>query len=185
MKQQTFATVNGFEKPHRTTKKAAFLIRRERWVLWSEFYALIESYTPKAENGRPPVGLERMLRMYFLANWLNLADEACEEALYDIPLFREFCRIGLGKESAPDASTLLGFRHLVEARELLSGGSGQAIAFIHTLRWLHAIALAATWPSRRPQGLPRRDARAMTGVMRIRLLICSNSRIASPARRSG
>jgi IS5 family transposase len=118
MKQQTFATVNGFEKPHRTTRKAAFLERMERLVPWGEFCALIEPYYPKAGNGRPPVGLERMLRMYFLANWFNLADEACEEALYDVQLFREFCRIDLGTERAPDATTLLGFRHLVEAHEL-------------------------------------------------------------------
>jgi IS5 family transposase len=59
-----------------------------------------------------------MLRMYFLANGFNLADEACEEALYDTPLFREFCRIDLGREQVPDATTLLHFRHLLEAHEL-------------------------------------------------------------------
>jgi IS5 family transposase len=84
-------------------------------VPWGEFCALIEPYYPKAGNGRPPVGLERM---YFLANWFNLADEACEEALYDVRLFREFCRIDLGTERVPDATTLLGFRHLLEAHEL-------------------------------------------------------------------
>jgi IS5 family transposase len=68
MKQQTLATVKGFEKPHRTTKKAAFLARMGRRVPWGEFCALIEPYYPKAGKGRPPVGLERMLRMYFLAN---------------------------------------------------------------------------------------------------------------------
>jgi IS5 family transposase len=118
MKQQAFAMVNGFEKPYRTTRKAAFLDRMERWVPWGAFCMLIEPYTSKAGNGHPPVGLERMLRMYFLANGFNLADEVCEEALYDTPLFREFCRIDLGTESAPDATTLLGFRHLLEAHEL-------------------------------------------------------------------
>jgi IS5 family transposase len=59
-----------------------------------------------------------MLRMYFLANWFNLADEACEEALYDVPLFRAFCRIDLGHDRAPDATTLLKFRHLLEAHNL-------------------------------------------------------------------
>jgi IS5 family transposase len=56
--------------------------------------------------------------MYFLANGFNLADETCEEALYDTLLFREFCRIDLGTERVPDATTLLGFRHLLEAHEL-------------------------------------------------------------------
>jgi IS5 family transposase len=105
-------------KPHRTTRKVAFLERMERLVPWSEFCGLIEPDYPKAGNGRPPVGLERMLRMYFLANGFNLADEACEEALYDTSLFREFCRIDLGTERGPDATTLLGFRHFVEAHEL-------------------------------------------------------------------
>lgn len=65
---------------------------------WAAFCALIEPHYPKAGNGRPPVGLERMLRMYCIANWFNLADEAREEALYDTPVFREFCRIDPGRE---------------------------------------------------------------------------------------
>lgn len=85
---------------------------------WAAFCTLIEPHYPKAGNGRPPVGLERMLRMYFIANWFNLADEACEDALYDVAVFREFCRIDLGRERVPDATTLLNFRHLLEAHEL-------------------------------------------------------------------
>jgi IS5 family transposase len=64
------------------------------------------------------VGLERMLRMYLIANWFNLADEACEDALYDIAAFREFCRIDLGRERVPDATTLLRFRHLLEQHNI-------------------------------------------------------------------
>ena len=56
--------------------------------------------------------------MYFIANWFNLADEACEDALYDIPAFRDFCRIDLGRERVPDATSLLSFRHLLEAHNL-------------------------------------------------------------------
>ena len=76
--------------------------------------------TPLSQGGKraPPVGLERMLRMYLLANWFNLGDEACEDALYDIAAFREFCRIDLGRERAPDATTLLNFRHLLEKHQL-------------------------------------------------------------------
>ena len=85
---------------------------------WAEFCALIEPHYPKAGNGRPPVGLERMLRMYCVANWFNLADEACEDALYDVPVFREFCRFDLGRERIPDATTLLNFRHLLEEHGL-------------------------------------------------------------------
>jgi len=87
-------------------------------VPWAEFCSVIEPYYPKAGDGRRPIGLERMLRMYFIANWFNLADVACEDALYDVEAFRDFCRIDLGRERVPDATTLLNFRHLLEQNEL-------------------------------------------------------------------
>ena len=59
-----------------------------------------------------------MLRMYLVANWFNLADEACEDALYDIPAFRNFYRIDLGRERVPDATALLNFRHLLEGHQI-------------------------------------------------------------------
>jgi IS5 family transposase len=114
----TLAGAKGFEVHGRATRKAQFLARMETLVPWAQFCALIEPHYPKAGNGRPPVGLERMLRMYLIANWFNLADEACEDALYDIPAFREFCRIDLGRERAPDATTLLHFRHLLERHQI-------------------------------------------------------------------
>jgi IS5 family transposase len=118
MKQMTLARGVGFEKHMRPTRKAEFLARMEGLMPWVEFCALIEPHYPKAGNGRPPVGLERMLRMYCIANWFNLADEACEDALYDVPAFRDFCKIDLGRERVPDATTLLHFRHLLEKHEL-------------------------------------------------------------------
>jgi IS5 family transposase len=118
MKQMTLAATTGFERHNRATRKAAFLARMETLVPWAEFCALIEPHYPKAGHGRPPIGVERMLRMYLLANWFNLADEACEDALYDIPVFRDFCRIDLGRERVPDATTLLNFRHLLEKHEI-------------------------------------------------------------------
>jgi len=118
MKQMTLAATKGFEKHGRATRKAEFLARMEGLMPWAEFCALIEPFYPKAGNGRPPVGLERMLRMYCVANWFNLSDIACEDALYDVPVFREFCRIDLGRERVPDATTLLNFRHLLEAHHL-------------------------------------------------------------------
>src|SRR5664279_5135921 len=118
MKQMTFSVAKGFEKHSRATRKAEFLTRMEGLMPWSAFCALIEPHYPKVGNGRPPVGLERMLRMYCIANWFNLSDEACEDALYDVAVFREFCRIDLGRERVPDATTLLNFRHLLEEHGL-------------------------------------------------------------------
>ena len=109
---------NGFEKHRKQTRKAEFLSHMDKLVPWAELCAVIEPFYPKAGNGRPPIGLERMLRMYFIAHWFNLADEACEDALYDIVAFREFCRIDLGREGVPDATSLLGFRHLLEEHKL-------------------------------------------------------------------
>jgi IS5 family transposase len=118
VKQMTLAAARGFEVHGRATRKAEFLARMEALVPWAQFCAVIEPHYPKAGNGRPPVGLERMLRMYLVANWFNLGDEACEDALYDIPAFRDFCRIDLGRERVPDATTLLNFRHLLEQHQI-------------------------------------------------------------------
>ena len=118
MSQMTLGAGTGFETHSRAARKAAFLARMETLVPWSEFCALVEPYYPKPGNGRPPSCIERMLRMYLLANWFNLADEACEDALYDVPVFREFCRIDLGRERVPDATTLLNFRHLLEEHKI-------------------------------------------------------------------
>ena len=82
MKQLTLAAV-GFERYAKTTRRAAFLAEMERVVPWSALCVLIEPFYPKPGNGRPPVGVERMLRIYFLQQWFNLSDPAVEEALYD------------------------------------------------------------------------------------------------------
>src|SRR6201997_5300299 len=85
MKQLTLAAV-GFERYAKTTRRAAFLAEMERVVPWSALCALIEPFYPKPGNGRPPVGVERMLRIYFLQQWFNLLDPAVEEALSTIRL---------------------------------------------------------------------------------------------------
>ena len=79
----------------------------------------IEPLYPKAEGkGRPPVGVERMLRIYFLQQWFNLSDPAVEEALYDSRAMRQFVGIDLGREPVPDETTICKFRHLLEAHQL-------------------------------------------------------------------
>ena len=105
MKQRSFASVGlksmDFSAHGRTTRKARFLIEMDALMPWQAVCELIEPHYPKPGNGRRPVGLERMLRIHFLQLWFNLADEACEEALYDTALFREFAQIDLGEERVP------------------------------------------------------------------------------------
>ncbi|MGF6980017.1 IS5 family transposase [Paraburkholderia sp. JPY465] len=79
---------------------------------------MVEPFYPKRGNGRPPIALERMLRIHFVQHWFNLADLACEEALYDSLSLRRFVGIDLGSETVPDATTLLKFRHLLEEHKL-------------------------------------------------------------------
>ncbi|AEI83073.1 hypothetical protein CNE_BB2p02720 (plasmid) [Cupriavidus necator N-1] len=87
MKQMTLATGAdqgaGFEQYRKPTRREAFLATMETIVPWAALCAVIEPCYPKAGNGRPPIGLERMLRIHFLQHWFNLPDLACEEALYD------------------------------------------------------------------------------------------------------
>ena len=108
----------GFERYGKTTRRAAFLADMERVVPWAQVCALIEPVYPKAGNGRPPVGLERMLRIYFLQHWFNLSDPGVEEALYDSNAMRQFVGIDLGREAAPDETTVCRFRHLLEEHDL-------------------------------------------------------------------
>jgi IS5 family transposase len=117
MRQLTLATVN-FDKHGKLTRRAAFLAEMDRVVPWRELCALIEPFYPKTGNGRPPVGLERMLRLHLLQHWFNLSDPAAEEALYESLSMRQFVGIDLGREPVPDETTILNFRHLLERHSL-------------------------------------------------------------------
>src|SRR6202453_2770603 len=108
----------GFERYSKKTRRAEFLEEMEQVVPWGKLCALIEPHYPKAGNGRPPVGVERMLRMYFLQQWFNLSDPAVEEALYDSVVMRDFVGIDLGQEPVPDETTMCKFRHLLEEHGL-------------------------------------------------------------------
>jgi IS5 family transposase len=117
MKQMTLGSTE-FEKHSKATRRAQFLAEMERVVPWKPLCALIEPVYSKGAAGRPPVGLERMLRIYFLQQWFNLSDPAAEEALYDSMAMRQFAGIDLGREPAPDETTILRFRHLLESHDL-------------------------------------------------------------------
>jgi IS5 family transposase len=122
MKQQTLAMAadqgSEFELHRRPTKRDVFLQTMNEIVPWEQLCDVIRPHYPKGEGGRPPKGLERMLRMYFVQHWFNLADDACEEALLDSTSLRRFVSIDLGRERVPDGTTLLKFRHLLEEHEL-------------------------------------------------------------------
>ncbi len=122
MKQKTLAMAadqgGGFEQYRRATRRDVFLATMNEIVPWQALCEVIEPHYPRAGNGRPPVGLERMLRMYFVQHWFNLADEACEEALLDSTALRRFVGIDLGRERVPDGTTLLKFRRLLEKHKL-------------------------------------------------------------------
>ena len=117
MKQTTFAT-NGFNKYEKKTRRSVFLSEMNQVVPWTILCKLIEPHYPKDGNGRPPIGLERMLRIYFLQQWFNLSDPGVEEAMYESISMREFVGIDLGVESVPDETTVCKFRHLLEQHEL-------------------------------------------------------------------
>ena len=120
MKQISFAQAEHQNKK-KVTRRERFLAQMESLVPWQRLIdALSPSYFPNAagKRGRPPIGLERMLRIYFLQQWYALADEALEDAIYDSQAMRDFVGIDLAIESVPDATTLLRFRHLLEKHAL-------------------------------------------------------------------
>jgi IS5 family transposase len=115
--QPSFAQAE-FAGKKKTTRREKFLGEMERVVPWARLVAIIEPHYPTGRRGRPPIGIERMLRIYFLQQWYGLADEALEDTIYDSQAMRLFTGIDLGVESVPDATTLLKFRHLLEAHGL-------------------------------------------------------------------
>ena len=110
-----------FAAKKKSTRREKFLARMEALIPWTKLLALIAPFHPKGERGRPPVGLERMLRVYFLPQWYGLADEALEDALDDSQALQGFGRIDLAAEGVPDATTLLKFRRRLETHDLCQG----------------------------------------------------------------
>ena len=118
MNNQLSFSASEYAGKKKATRRERFLGEMEKVVPWGRLIALIEPCYPKGERGRPPIGIERMLRIYFLAQWYGLADEALEDAIYDSQAMRNFIGVDLGGESVPDATTLLKFRHLLEKNDL-------------------------------------------------------------------
>jgi IS5 family transposase len=118
MRQATFASQPSFEKYARKSRREEFLNVMAVVVPWGELEALIEPFYPKTGNGRQPVGLSIMLRVYFLQQWFNLSDPGAEDVLYESPALRSFAGVDLGRAAAPDGTTNLRFRPLQEQHEL-------------------------------------------------------------------
>ncbi len=116
-RQPSFADAE-FAGKKKITRREKFLGEMDRLVPWSRLVALIEPFYPDGKRGRPPIGIERMLRIYFLQQWYALSDEGLEDTIYDSQAMRIFVGINLGAESVPDATTLLKFRHLLEEHKL-------------------------------------------------------------------
>jgi IS5 family transposase len=115
--QTSFAELEYISKK-KQTRRERFLAQIEAATPWAQLVAVIEPHYPKGNRGRPPIGLERMLRMYIAQNCFGLSDEGIEDALYDSQAIRRFVGIDLGREAAPDATTLLKFRRLLEENNL-------------------------------------------------------------------
>jgi len=110
----------GLNLSTKRTRKREFLDEMERVVPWAALVQVVEPYYRKAKTGRPPFGIETMLRIHYLQQWFALSDPAMEEALHDMPVFREFAKLDDGVTRLPDETTILRFRHLLEKHDLAS-----------------------------------------------------------------
>lgn len=115
--QRTFASV-AWNQKGKVTRRERFLAEMEAVIPWERLIALIEPHYPKAGNGRQPLGVEKMLRIYFMQQWFNLSDPEAEDAIYDSESMRRFARVELGDDVVPDETTILRFRHLLEKHRL-------------------------------------------------------------------
>jgi IS5 family transposase len=115
--QRTFAAMAWAQKG-KVTRRERFLAEMDAVIPWARLVAVIEPHYPRAGNGRPPLGLETMLRVYCLQQWFDLSDPQAEDMLYDSEAMRRFARLELGADVVPDESTILRFRHLLERHQL-------------------------------------------------------------------
>jgi IS5 family transposase len=136
MRQRTLSD-EGFEKFRKPTRREKFLDEMNEVIPWSGLCEVIELFYPKGKGaGRPPIGVERMLRIHFLQHWFNLSDPAVEETLYDSRAMRRFVGIDLGREPVPDETTICKFRHFLERHNL---GVDSQSKLIHSVAATPAI----------------------------------------------
>ena len=116
--KQISLDASGFEISSKTTRKRVFLDEMNTVVPWAELVGLIQPHAPAGKTGRPPFGVETLLRIHFMQQWFTLSDPAMQEALHDTPLYCEFARLDPGMSRLPDESTILRFRRLLEVNDL-------------------------------------------------------------------
>lgn len=115
MKQSGFSDLE-YDLKKKKTRKELFLEEMDQILPWKELLSVIKRHYPKGQNGRPPIGLEPMLRIYFMQQWYGLSDPAMEDSLYDITSMRRFAKLSM--EDIPDETTILRFRHRLERNKL-------------------------------------------------------------------
>jgi IS5 family transposase len=118
MSEQTSFAGLAWTTKGKMTRRERFLAEMDQVIPWQRLIALIEPYYKKPGRGRRPLGLEKMLRIYFLQHWFDLSDPAAEDAIYDSESMRRFAGVELGEDTIPDESTILRFRHLLEEHDL-------------------------------------------------------------------
>jgi IS5 family transposase len=117
MKRTTFAGL-AYESKKKKTRREKFLEEMDQVIPWKELIGIISPYYPRIGNGRHPMPLSMMLRIYFMQQWYGLSDPAMEDSLYDIESMRRFAGIDLEVDVVPDETTILNFRHLLEKHDL-------------------------------------------------------------------
>jgi IS5 family transposase len=115
--QRSFASV-AWNQKGKVTRRERFLAEMDAVIPWGRLIALIEPHYPKAGNGTQPLGLEKMLRIYFMQQWFNLSDPQAEDSMYDSESMRRFGGIELAEDAVPDETTILRFRHILEKNGL-------------------------------------------------------------------
>lgn len=143
--QRSFAGL-AWSTKGKVTRRERFLAEMDAVIPWARLMRLIEPHYPKAGQGRQPLGLEKMLRIYFLQQWFDLSDPAAEEAIYDSESMRRFVGIELGEDTVPDESTILRFRHLLEEHELTKAIFAEVRSLLEKKRLLlkHGTIVDAT-----------------------------------------
>ena len=116
-KQLTLGDIE-YASRKKLTRREEFLQAMDGIIPWAAWIEIIRPHYPSGKRGRPVRGIETMLRMYLLQVWFNLSDVGVEDAIYDSYAMRTFMKLNFLSEQVPDATTLLKFRHLLEAHKI-------------------------------------------------------------------